>query len=294
MTNNVHRFAARYAPQGEDYRDYRSQGFDYTPSDDAVPRRRRRRGILRRLVFLLAIFGIGWAVYDEPQRVGQWWSFANERIVPVVARLLEASRSPPRSVGETEPALPRDVAVTSGETEAAVAAPLVPVVTAGVAGAPEDGEATGEPTTPQAPKIIAALPPVRGVVDPPTRDASTPPAAARKPASKRDLLEVRALSAGLHPKLSRVLLARLSKADFRNAGYAVRTALAKTADDATFKWPRKRKAGLAVFEVRFVPGAAKGCRRYVVTVEKNRWLTTALPIEKCGVRSPQPTRATKS
>ncbi|MGI9477866.1 MAG: hypothetical protein ACR2PI_14280, partial [Hyphomicrobiaceae bacterium] len=70
-------------------------------------------------------------------------------------------------------------------------------------------------------------------------------------------------------------------------------ALEKTADDATFKWPRRRKAGLAMFEVRFVPGAAKGCRRYVVTIEKNRWLTTALPIENCAVKNRQLSRETK-
>lgn len=295
MTSNVHRFAARYAPQGEEYASYRNRDFDYAPGDDeAAPRKRRRRGLLRRLVFVFAIFGIGWAVYENPSRVGHWWSFANEKIAPVVARLIEPAPSPSLAVAEAEPPPLREVKAAPNEPEPAVAAPLIPIATAGSAEAPQDGEATADPATPQAPKVIAALPPVRGVVSPPTRDAPAQTASARRPASKRDLLELRALSAGLHPKLSRVLLSRLSKADFRNAGYAVRTALAKTADGATFRWPSKRKAGLAVFEVRFVPGAAKGCRRYVVTVEKNRWLTTALPIEKCGVGLPQRTPATKS
>lgn len=287
MTNNVHRFAARYAPQGEEYAPYRNRGFDFAPGDDeAAPRKRRRRGVLRRLVFLLAIIGIGWAVYDDPTRVGQWWSFANEKIVPAVARLFETSRAPPPSLASAEAPILRDAAATSDAAEPAVAAPLIPVVTPSPVPVAEEPDTTAEPAQPLVPKVIATLPPVRSV--------APPAAAAAKPATKRDPLEVRAQSAGLHPKLSRALLARLSQADFRNAGYAVRTALAKTADDATFRWPRKRKAGLAVFEVRFVPGAAKGCRRYVVTVEKNRWLTTALPIEKCGVRPAQPARATKS
>jgi hypothetical protein len=31
-----------------------------------------------------------------------------------------------------------------------------------------------------------------------------------------------------------------------------------------------------------VQGAAPACRRYVVTITKDGWLTTALPMEKCG------------
>jgi len=48
-----------------------------------------------------------------------------------------------------------------------------------------------------------------------------------------------------------------------------------------FVWPRQRKPELALFEVRFVPGAAPHCRRYVVTVTKDGWSTTAPPMEKC-------------
>ena len=42
---------------------------------------------------------------------------------------------------------------------------------------------------------------------------------------------------------------------------------------------------LALFQVRFVPGAAPSCRRYVVSITKDGWLTTAPPMERCG---PQP------
>ncbi|MGI9478770.1 MAG: hypothetical protein ACR2PI_18855, partial [Hyphomicrobiaceae bacterium] len=135
--------------------------------------------------------------------------------------------------------------------------PYIPVVTPVPQQEKENAESPPAPPKPEAPKLIAALAPVRGAVQ--------LPAARQDPAPKQDPLVVRAQAAGLHLKLSRVLLSQLSKTDFRNARYAVRTALEKTADDATFKWPRRRKAGLAMFEVRFVPGAAKGCRRYVVT-----------------------------
>ncbi len=284
MTDNVHRIASRYAPHQEYYSELQSRSFEFAPGQEDVGL--PRRGVLRRGMFLLAMLGIGWAVYDDPSRVGRWWSVASEKIAPVIARALEQSTTPARPVASVEPASSSDFAVATTTPAPVFSAPYTPVATSGSDQAQKRAEANSDTPKPEAPKIIAALPPVRGV--------AKPPDAWQKPAPKRDRLEVRAQSAGLHPKLSRVLLSRLSKTDFRNAGYAVRTALAKTADDATFKWPRRRKAGLAMFEVRFVPGAAKGCRRYVVTVEKDRWLTTALPIEKCGVKRRHAGRATKS
>jgi hypothetical protein len=104
-------------------------------------------------------------------------------------------------------------------------------------------------------------------------------------ADPADPYQVRAEAAGLHPGLSRVLLTRLSPTDYRNAEYAVRTALAQTRDGAVFVWPRQRTPELALFKVTFVPGAAPDCRRYVVTVVKDRWATTALPMERCGAQA---------
>jgi hypothetical protein len=97
--------------------------------------------------------------------------------------------------------------------------------------------------------------------------------------------QVRAAAAGLHPELSPVLLARLSAADYRNAAYAIETAVRQTPDTGVFAWPRQRKADLALFSVRFVAGAAPRCRRYVVTVVKDGWLTTAMPMEKCSAET---------
>ena len=72
--------------------------------------------------------------------------------------------------------------------------------------------------------------------------------------------------------------------DFQNAGVAIQKALVETADDAILVWPRQRKPELALFQIYFVPGAAPDCRRYVVTVTKDTWNTTALPMERCGVK----------
>lgn len=132
----------------------------------------------------------------------------------------------------------------------------------------------------------SVVPPPAAIVTPEAErraPASAPPEATA-PASEEpaDPLQARAAAVGLHPGLSRVLLARLSPADYRNAGIAISTALRETPDSGTYVWPRPRSPELALFHVRFVAGAAPGCRRYVVTITKDRWSTTALPVEKCG------------
>lgn len=109
-------------------------------------------------------------------------------------------------------------------------------------------------------------------------DAYAPPAPSSDPYRKK------AEAVGLHPDLSRAVLARLTPADYRNAAYAIEKAIKTVPDDAEFTWPRARKTGAAVFNVHFVQGGGRDCRRYVVTVTKDRWTSTALPMEKCGVK----------
>ncbi len=104
-----------------------------------------------------------------------------------------------------------------------------------------------------------------------------------------DPYQKKAEAVGLNPDVSRALLKKLSKTDYKNAGIAIKTALAETADTDVFSWPREKKAGQAVFEVKFVNGAEEKCRRYVVTITKDRWSTTAPPMEKCGIVAPQGT-----
>jgi surface antigen len=130
------------------------------------------------------------------------------------------------------------------------------------------------------------------VAPPATSDAAPTEGAAVSPLPPPtpgpfDAYQKRAAAAGLHTDLSHVLLAQLTNTDYRNAGLAIKTALAETPDDAVYTWPLKPKPDLAIFEVHFVTGAADGCRRYVVTVTKGGWLTTALPVEKCGLKPVQ-------
>ena len=125
----------------------------------------------------------------------------------------------------------------------------------------------------------------------PTRPAPSEPADSALPevqplpplvVDPNDPYQKRAEAVGLHPGLSRVLLARLSAADYRNAEHAINTAIAKTPDGSFFTWPRQRTSDLALFKVHFVRGVTPDCRRYVVTVAKDGWVTTALPMERCG------------
>ena len=132
--------------------------------------------------------------------------------------------------------------------------------------------ATIAPTSPAEPE-----PDEQAIIAPPER--LTPPTA-----DPSDPYQARALAVGLHPGLSRVVLAKLTAADYRNAGIAIKTALAETPDSEVYVWPRERTPELAVFQIKFVAGAPADCRRYVAMILKEGWVTTALPMEKCGVK----------
>lgn len=118
-----------------------------------------------------------------------------------------------------------------------------------------------------------------------TDDVHATQAGARKDdaARSRDPFQKQAEAAGLNPDLSRAVLMRFTKRDFKNARFAIETAIAKTPDDEVFVWPRQRKPGDALFKVHFVEGAGPDCRRYVVSVTVSNWTTTAQPMERCGV-----------
>jgi hypothetical protein len=101
---------------------------------------------------------------------------------------------------------------------------------------------------------------------------------------------MRAAAAGLHPQLPRDLLVRLSPTDYRNAGIAIQTAVVEAADGESFVWPRQRWPEQASFNVRILPAAHPECRRYVVTVTKDGWSTTAPPMENCDAHPNLPVR----
>jgi hypothetical protein len=221
----------------------------------APPTRIGGNRLLRRCVFILLMLGAGWAYLHAPPD----WREQLTAGMTAVSSLVATDRAGPVASAATTMPPPAPPAVTEP----------VPPPEKEIADAPD---VKGE--------VVAAAPVTTGSVDP----AAEAPAARLPPPTPdpRDPYQKRAVAVGLHPNISRAVLSRLSATDYRNAGTAIKTAVAKTPDDATFVWPRQRKPELALFEVRFVRGAAPHCRRYVVTVTKDRWSTTAPPMERCS------------
>jgi hypothetical protein len=223
----------------------------------APPANTRGNSALRACMVILIAAG-GWVLFRNQD---SWQGWLSTRMATASALMddggpsrVEPAGAPPDHADTAEPAPHTDTAPSEPPSEIATAddatAPQAPPLTT-VATAPAD----------KAPSV-SPLPP-------PAYDQTNP-------------YRSRAVAVGLHPNLSQVLLSRLSATDYSNARIAIETALAKTPDSGTFVWPRERRPELALFEVHFVPGAATGCRRYVVTVTKDRWSTTAAPMEKCG------------
>ena len=171
----------------------------------------------------------------------------------------------------TAPEDPASIAALDPPAAPTAAAPDRDVV---IANEP-DVSRTGEFEAASTQEEVAALPETGEAARP---EAERLPIPEVDPA---DPYQRRAASVGLHPGLSRVLLQRMSPVDYENADIAIRQALKKP-DNAVVIWPRQRTPELALFRVHFVLGAAPGCRRYVVTITKDGWTTTALPMENCG------------
>ena len=226
--------------------------------------RRGRKALLRGLL-LVMLLGGGWALIGEPATWPEWLLGK----IKAISAAMERSPGPPQPAASAMATAGRPTPAEPSSKPAAIEAPpaiLQPPPSARPAATPS----APAPTT-------AALPPATAGADDPAPAPLEPPSV-----DPADIYQVRALAVGLHPGLSRVLLARLSPDDYRNAGIAIQKAVAETPDSGVLVWPRQRKPELALFHVRFVPGAAPDCRRYVVTVTKDGWLTTALPMEKCG------------
>jgi len=223
-------------------------------------------GFWRGAILIALALGGGWAVWRDPATFKGWLAAG----IAAVSAAVDAGAPAP-----------------VGPTSAAVVAPPLPTTTI----APSPPIAAVEPPPPHPPaetqSAATEQPETTGSVESATEPAAAAPPAEPLPPPVVDALDPyqkRAAAVGLHPQLSRALLQRLSPTDYRNAGVAIETAVAKTADTATFVWPRQRTPELALFQVHFVPGAAPHCRRYVVTVTKDRWSTTAPPMEKCGTK----------
>jgi hypothetical protein len=229
--------------------------------------------MLRGVIIATVLCG-GWALLDEQSTLPRWLLTEFAALSSSLESRMQERVEPTASIAVASPTAAGTGTRAKPEAAPAAAQPLSSIPDAGTSDMPPKPAAAS-------PMVAAVPPPATGVDEP---SAAPLPAPTVDPA---DPYQRQAAAVGLHPDVSRVLLARLSPADYLNAEIAIRTALAQTPDDGDFVWPRQRKPELALFKIRFVPGAAPGCRRYVVSVTKDGWLTTAPPMEKCGA----PTRS---
>lgn len=259
---------------------------ELTPGERVCPPAYRSRGaaVLRGLVFLLMVAAGGWMLLNDRASWPSWLDAATD--FSTIERWIAEPDGQLASTAE-EMRLP----VSDGPAVVAAGLPAGDLEPGPPALTPDQAEPTSDVVTLNGPdetadaleagpmsEDVAALPDAGRAVSEPEPERLPPPEV-----DPGDPYQKRAASVGLHPNLSRVVLERMSTADYRNAGIAIQKALDQ-ASDAEVIWPRQRTPELALFRVRFVPGAAPGCRRYVVTITKDGWTTTALPMENCGAR----------
>ena len=250
---------------GDDRRDRAANryddAFELTPDEriGAPLASRRLRQIGKALVGASLVAFAGSAILDD-QSTARWvWLTAHDTARPYFERAMQTSAAP--------------------------VATAPPVDTASVAAPPIEPAAEQSAADPAVSPAILPVPTARReeasstAPDEPAATDERPPPLPKPQAS--DPLQKRALAVGLHPDVSRALLARMSETDFRNAGVAIRTALAETAEGDELIWPRQPVKGQARFRVSFVRGASEACRRYVVAIATDGWLTTAPAMEKC-------------
>ena len=205
---------------------------------------------------------LAWLFMSYP---AAWQAIAS---VVSMARVTEPQTKPPPEAAPAPQLMEtRDIAAAPGAH-------------AGDAAPPPSAEPARPLETVQSVDLAAQASAPQAELDP--KAAASPQPLPPPKADPTDPNQKRALAAGLHPDLSRALLARLSVADYSNARAAIQTALAETPDDEVYTWPRKVTSTRAQFEVKFVASLSAACRRYVVIVTKDRWSTTAPPLEKCG------------
>lgn len=236
-----------------------------------APPPRRRGRIARAGLFILAAAAAGWGALASE---AMWRPWVAGHLGDVLARI----ESP--QTAETAPAAPTiPIAPPAPEPP-----PVEPPVTREIADVPgaDAGLPVANDTKPRSEPLADA-----GADAPPALAPDATPTPLPEPKfDPADPFQKRAFEAGLHPELSRALLSRLSKEDYRNAALAVSKAMTEASDDEKFFWPRRSTPDQALFRVHFVVGAAPDCRRYIVTVSKDGWSTTAQPMEKCGIKKP--------
>lgn len=232
------------------------------------PKSHRRRNVVLGLVVTGAGVAAVWTWLQDREGWNTWAAMQAAALAPAIERSLTASSRREAAAG----------AAGSGS--------LAPLQTGPPAAADETGE-----TARTALDAAAATPSQPAGGSGPDPEPEAGPQALPPPPAPTDPLQARALAAGLHPTISRVVLSKLTAADFENAAAAIRKAVAEVADDGSLVWPLQRRPEQALFKVHFVAGApTPECRRYVVSITKDGWLTTALPMERCGVRLPKAQR----
>ncbi len=278
MVPGMHSSARRLAPSATNPP---AEQFSWHLSDDdrvgpPVTGRRRIARLLSVVLLALAVGG-GWTALRH-ETFGPWLVSSVQEVLTSAKAWTGAPNSRPSDPITPDPP-------TASPSAHADATPS-PITTATI------------PTTDQTePASPASLPHASTIPPAPAANSatSTPAGAAYLPAAQPDTdpLLQRAAAAGLHAGLSRAILARLSTADFQSAATAIRKAIAETPDDGELVWPSQRAPRQALFKVHFVAGAAPRCRRYVVTITKDGWSTTALPMERCGSPAPNPAPITQ-
>jgi hypothetical protein len=248
---------------------------------------RRGRLLLRGSVFVLIVLGGGWALFSGrvpwqqwQQNLQQWLPAEVSALAPALERKMAELTSAPAKL-----TAPIGSAKLSAADPPPASEPTRPV-NRDVPSIQQPSAPAKLDTPPAPPQAVTAHLSTAAVPASETAPAPLPPAVV----DPADPYQVRAEAVGLHPGLSRALLTRLSEVDYRNAAVAIKTAVAETPDNGIYVWPRQRKPELAVFHIRFVQGAAHDCRRYVVSIAKDGWSTTALPMERCGADVTKPRR----
>lgn len=257
-------------------------------ADDRLSQVRRRRGrrVASSLATALATAASTWGLLETQDTWRPYARPALETAIGEFERLrtaiadrsapIETSARPERLEQPAPLATAAAVAAAPGaETGEKVAAPSEKAE----ASVPDKAETSAEEPAPPASGDDAASRP----------DPLPPP-----PVDESDPYQKRALAAGLHPGLSRAVLQRMSDEDYRNARQAVEKAIASLREGKKLVWPERRAPERALFTVHFVRGASDDCRRYVITVTMDRWTTTALPMERCGVHGAAVARRTAS
>jgi hypothetical protein len=190
--------------------DDEAYAFEFEPGERiGEPLAARGSSLPGAVLIILIMSAAAWGWLYAP---ADWLSLLGERAAAVAS--LMRSTSPDAATSDPSTIATADAVI-----------PAAPVPETKVAEAPAvSGEKVPDPATKDgAPVETASIDTVAAV----PAEAPLPPPRV----DPADPYQKRAVAVGLHPDLSRVLLRRMTASDYRNAGYAIDTAIAKAADE---------------------------------------------------------------